>query len=140
MGRVTSIGVNYGVDGSQCQGKGSLETDWLPGGCVLSYRTDLITEAFFPFQGKAYCEDIIHSLLRKRRGTRHWVVPGAQCSIEVPKNDFPDSAWRGAMAARRYYTRLSGGSAWRVRIYGALVRLHWFILHRRDHTKSVDGL
>jgi len=131
MGRVTSIGVNYGVDGVHCQGKPFVETDWLPGGCVLSFRNDLIREMFFPFPGKAYCEDIIHSLLRKRSGMRHWVVPGAQCSIDVLKNDFPDSAWRGAMAARRYYTRLNGGNTWRMGVYSVFLRLHWFLQNKR---------
>lgn len=48
-------------------------TDWLPGGCVACFREDLITEDFYPFNGKAYFEDLIHSHLRRGKGLNHWV-------------------------------------------------------------------
>ena len=131
MGRATSIGVNYGVDWEHCGGTAPFETDWLPGGCVLNYRGDLVLDSFFPFPGKAYCEDNIHSLLRKGKGIRHWVVPEARCVIQVPKHDFPDADWRGSTVARRYCTQLSHGSRVRAEIYSALLRLHWFVLHMR---------
>ena len=139
MGRATSIGVNYGVDWNHCRGKPPVETDWLPGGCVLSFKNDLIREAFFPFPGKAYCEDNIHSLLRKGKGIRHWVVPDARCAIEVPKSDFPDAAWRGSTVVRRYFTQLSHGSRVRAEIYSALLRLHWFVLHMWGRTMKPSG-
>jgi len=139
MGRATSIGVGYGVDWDHCSGKSSVETDWLPGGCVLSYRGDLLLESFFPFSGKAYCEDNIHSLLRKEKGIRHWVVPDARCAIEVPKSDFPDAAWRGSTVARRYCTQLSHGSRVRAEIYSALLRLHWFVLHMWGRIMKPSG-
>jgi glycosyltransferase involved in cell wall biosynthesis len=139
MGRSTSIGVSYGVDCDHCGGKSSVETDWLPGGCVISFRGDLVLDSFFPFPGKAYCEDNIHSLLRKGKGIRHWVVPDARCAIEVPKSDFPDAAWRGSTVARRYCTQLSHGSRWRAEIYSALLRLHWFLLHSWGRTIKPSG-
>jgi len=139
MGRATSIGVNYGVDWNYCRGKPSVETDWLPGGCVLSFKNDLIRDSFFPFPGKAYCEDNIHSLLRKGKGIRHWVVPDARCAIEVPKSDFPDAAWRGSTMARLYCTRLSHGSRWRAEIYSAFLRLHWLVLHMWGRTMKSSG-
>lgn len=139
MGRATSIAVNYGVDWNHCRGKPSVETDWLPGGCVLNYRSDLILDSFFPFAGKAYCEDNIHSLLRKGKGIRHWVVPDARCVIEVPKSDFPDAAWRGSTVARRYSTQLSHGSRVRAEIYSALLRLHWFVLNMWGRTRKPSG-
>lgn len=131
MGRATSIGVGYGVDWRHCSGDQAVKTDWLPGGCALCFRQDLVTEAFFPFTGKAYCEDNIHSLIRRQRGLQHWVLPDARCGIEVPKEDFPDAAWRGTTQARRHYVRLSNGSHWRAAIYGACLRVHWFMLDRR---------
>lgn len=130
-GRVTAIGVNYGVDGSLCNGKKLIDTDWLPGGCVLSFKSDLVQEDFFPFAGKAYCEDIIHSLLRRDRGIRHWAVPAARCFIDVSADSVPDAAWQGAMTARYYYTRLSGGCRLRARLYGGLLWLHWVLLRKK---------
>lgn len=64
MGVVTAIGLCFGVDSNYCSSK-YFETEWLPGGCVLCFREDLIKEDYFPFAGKAYSEDIIHSFLRK---------------------------------------------------------------------------
>ena len=52
---------------------------WLPGGFVLSFKQDLITSNFYPFFGKAYYEDLIHSQLRLRRAIRHYVA----CDIIV---------------------------------------------------------
>jgi len=125
MGRVTAIGVNYGVDGSRCHGKSLIETEWLPGGCVLGFKAELIQENFFPFSGKAYCEDIIHSLLRRRIRVRHLAVPAARCFIDVSEDSFSDAAWQGAVTVRKYYTRLSGGSGWRAKLYAGMLRLHW---------------
>lgn len=131
MGRATSIGVGYGVDWRHCGNEQAVKTDWLPGGCALCFRQDLVTEAFFPFTGKAYCEDNIHSLLRRQRGLQHWVVPNARCSIEVPKEDFPDAAWRGTTRARHHYVRLSNGSRWRASLYSACLRARWFLLDKK---------
>ena len=43
-------------------------TEWLPGCCVLHSTANLVLDSFFPFSGKAYCEDLIHSHLLLSRG------------------------------------------------------------------------
>lgn len=44
------------------------ETEWLIGGCVLHHRKNLILKNYYPFDGKAYSEDLFHSLeLRKNK-------------------------------------------------------------------------
>ena len=48
MGVVTLGGFNYGVNGKY-SGLEPLEVQWLPGGCVLHYKHDLIIESFYPF-------------------------------------------------------------------------------------------
>jgi glycosyltransferase involved in cell wall biosynthesis len=82
MGIITPIGVVYGVDPKYLKGD-SFQTEWLPGGCVLSYKQDLILEPFYPFPGKAYGEDVIHSILRSRQKMSHSILPQSKCSTEI---------------------------------------------------------
>ena len=98
------------------------KVSWLPGGCVLQAREDLVTDAFFPFPGKAYCEDIIHSHHRSVRGTAMYVDTAARCDIEVVYAASKDirsyfRELRGDARARCYYARLTGRSALRLTIY-----------------------
>ena len=36
----------------------------------MCYRENLIFEDYYPFQGKAYFEDVIHSILWKKKGIK----------------------------------------------------------------------
>jgi cellulose synthase/poly-beta-1,6-N-acetylglucosamine synthase-like glycosyltransferase len=119
MGTISPAGVSYGVDEALC-GSDVLETSWVPGGCVLSYREDLVLENFFPFPGKAYCEDLIHSRLRERRGLRMWIDPGAHCHTpEAPAQQFSLKSMADDLRVRRHFVRQYGGST----LYLAL----WFL-------------
>jgi glycosyltransferase involved in cell wall biosynthesis len=81
MGTISKSGVSYGIDINFMKNE-IVETEWLAGGCVLHYKHDIITEDFYPFTGKAYCEDIIHSILLKRNGIKLWVTKSAICNLE----------------------------------------------------------
>ena len=123
MGTVTSIGTSYGVDDRYCNSKVSFATEWLPGGCLLSFKEDLVTDNFFPFTGKAFCEDLIHSYLRVKKGIQHYVIPSARCLIEFA---FPESKNTSVLAqrkAQRYYVSLIDGSFVRLYFYEKLVSL-----------------
>ena len=39
----------------------------MPGGCILFRRNELIKKNFYPYEGKAYCEDILHSILLREK-------------------------------------------------------------------------
>jgi glycosyltransferase involved in cell wall biosynthesis len=118
MGAITVIGTNYGVDSRYC-GTEPFETQWLPGACVLCYKEDLVTENYFPFSGKAYCEDVIHSHLRKNNRIHHWIIPEARCFIDAPVPENSVKSITAENRARRYFLKLSGGPAWRLAIYEA---------------------
>jgi cellulose synthase/poly-beta-1,6-N-acetylglucosamine synthase-like glycosyltransferase len=119
MGTLSPAGVSYGVDEHLCTAQ-AVPAEWLPGGCVLSFREDLVTDAFFPFPGKAYCEDLIHSLLRRQRGLKLWVLPKLYCRTAAPPPQM--LSWkemRADLRARRYVVRLAGGSQLRLALWFA---------------------
>jgi hypothetical protein len=60
--------------------------DWLSGGFVLGYRSELITREFYPFSGKALCEDLIHSQLRSKHGLVHFVATQIPVYTEIFSN------------------------------------------------------
>ena len=59
-----------------------MQLEWLPGGCILHRTDNLITENYFPFSGKAYSEDLIHSLLLKKNEVKLYICNNAIAFIE----------------------------------------------------------
>ena len=49
------------------------EVNWLPGGVLILRVKDLVMEDYFPFEGKAYCEDLIHSFFLKKKGLKLYI-------------------------------------------------------------------
>lgn len=122
MGKVTSLGINYGVDDALCKEE-LFQTDWLPGGCVLSYKEDLVLDQFFPFTGKAYCEDVFHSYYRSLAKTKSWVVTGVKVFIDEPIPEFKKEVVEKVIAIRRKYLQLIDGPQWRLSFYELFCRI-----------------
>ena len=75
-----NFGINkddYGVEGSE------IEVDWQPGGCILHKRENLILDGYFPFSGKAYSEDLMHSFLLRSAGVRLFTCLDSYCYINA---------------------------------------------------------
>lgn len=72
-----------------------LPVQWIPGGCVLHRKRDLITEDFYQWPGKAFAEDLIHSHLLRERGVALYVCLDASCKIDpLPDGPLePDYYW-----------------------------------------------
>lgn len=68
-GTITLAGTNIGVDPSLFL-EDLTESQWLPGGCILHKRENIITDDFYPFKGKAFCEDLYHSFLLQQKEIR----------------------------------------------------------------------
>lgn len=119
MGVISPAGIGYGVDKIHC-GREPYETQWLPGGCVLCHREDLITENYFPFVGKAFSEDLIHSVSWRQRGVRLWMIPNASCMTSVAPMPFSWSPMKADMNAHGFVVQLIGGQMWRLRLWFAL--------------------
>lgn len=85
-GEITNIGINIPVCSSHDQTL--IEAEWLPGGLVIHNKKNLLTNLYFPFPGKAYAEDLIHSYILKKNGVKLYVTPVASAYIEI----FPGSS------------------------------------------------
>ena len=46
----------------------NFKTRWLPGGCILFKKKDLILENYYSYPGKAFDEDLLHSVLLRKKG------------------------------------------------------------------------
>lgn len=122
MGRVSPAGTNFGVDVTRCSDE-LMPTDWLPGGCVLHYRNELVTEDFYPFPGKAFCEDLMHSHLLQEKGVRLWVVRDARCSTSDPMIPSDRDSLARDTRARIHYNRIRGLGTGRLKLWVALSAL-----------------
>lgn len=120
-GKITEAGTNVGIDPAGADQE-IFAVDWVAGGCVMHRRENLILENFYPFAGKAYCEDIIHSHYLKSRGIELIVSAKATCWVECsPLWDHSWSAFLRGLAfdfkARQFFVRLTSRSQWRMGIF-----------------------
>ena len=80
-GAVSLSGVGFGLNfNDKTQDK--TQSEWLPGGCILHRSDDLVTQDYFPFSGKAYSEDLMHSFLLRENGVKLYVCNKAIAYIE----------------------------------------------------------
>ena len=87
-GMISLSGVGFGLDFND-KAEDKTESEWLPGGCILHRSQNLITQDYFPFAGKAYSEDLMHSHLLRENGVKLYVCNNAIAYIEeIP---YPDS-------------------------------------------------
>jgi len=121
MGAVSRAGAEFGCDPSLIK-EGVLDVEWVPGGCVIYFRENLITENFFPYEGKAYCEDLLHSHYLIKKGVRLKVDFSARCSLEnVSTANYGIKEFINSISAdyrvRKYFVRLSSRSYLRMHLY-----------------------
>lgn len=110
-GKIDKSGSAIGID-PKSENRELYEVEWLAGGCVMHYRENLILENFYPLEGKAYCEDIIHSYHLIKRGIKLLVDAGALCSLELvySSSNGPRIFLKNLAAdfrARKYFMQLS---------------------------------
>ena len=138
MGTVTACGFNFGVDYNRC-GPEPFEAQWLPGGCVLHCKDGLVKDSYYPFPGKAYCEDLLHSFLLKQKGIRLWVLPRTFCQAEMIDSGWDWAATKADYKARRHFLMMNGGQVWRMRICYLRSIVKRLILNRKkDFAATVN--
>jgi glycosyltransferase involved in cell wall biosynthesis len=116
MGKITKIGLSYGVDFEYIN-ESIYEVEWLPGGCVLSHKQDLILDGFYPFPGKAFSEDVIHSILRSSNNINHYVKSSAFVETVVEEDKFLWKDFKSEFKARHYIVQMINGSIFRLYIW-----------------------
>jgi GT2 family glycosyltransferase len=80
-GKITASGLNMGIFHNEVD-KRLFESDWVPGGCLAHKKCNLILENYYPFDGKAYFEDVYHSVLLRNKSVKLFVDNKAICLIE----------------------------------------------------------
>lgn len=126
-GEVTRSGMNIGLNAFTANNRYS-EVEWLPGGCVVHRKENLVLFDYFPFKGKAYYEDVIQSLHLQKKGIKLLIDKQAVAGID-PYEIVSFSAWQPVTDFKKYYryrkhvVDLQGGSI----IYLLMDGLYTFI-------------
>ena len=105
MGTISRIGNNYGVDPKYMFNE-IFETDWLPGGCILHYKKNLYLNNYYPFTGKAYCEDLIHSYFLRNNKIRLYVLKKSHCFTEIPYLPSSFEELKKYLNVQKYFTKI----------------------------------
>lgn len=121
MGKIDHSGIPYAIDRRFTRGASLVEAEWLPGGCVICHQADLVLDNYYPFTGKAYSEDVIHSLLWRKRGVRLWVASDISIGTHIAPMPATFKSILADYRARAYVVVLNDGNIWRCRI--------WFLLY-----------
>lgn len=58
-------------------------SEWIPGGCVMHLKKNLILSNFFPYTGKAYCEDLFHSIALRKNNIKLYYHKNAKAFLEI---------------------------------------------------------
>jgi len=115
-GKISLAGTNFGVDFGEVEGN-LIEVDWQPGGCVLHNRNNLILQDFYPYRGKAYSEDLMHSLLLRRSGVTLVVIRDAICMTGINLRLFKAKDILADIKSRSHFVKMANLSSIRMSIY-----------------------
>lgn len=80
-GGISRAGINVGINVLN-KNERYTAVEWLPGGCVIHRKKNLILYNYFPFQGKAYYEDVIQSVYLKNKNITLLIDQSAICGID----------------------------------------------------------
>lgn len=83
MGKVSKSGTNFGVDYFFLK-KTEIQVEWIPGGCSMHHRNNLYLSDYYPFKGKAYYEDLMHSNILIKRNIKLFIIKNAICETDFP--------------------------------------------------------
>jgi len=93
------------------------QTEWLSGGCILHYSDNLIKYNYFPFTGKAYAEDLIHSRLLRDNKVKLFVCHNARTWIDYEPYSSSIGDFYKQYKATKYSTLMYDRSITRLNLY-----------------------
>lgn len=106
MGLVDRGGIPYAIDKFFLRNNEPVEVEWLPGGCIICHRNNLILDDYYPFGGKAYSEDLIHSLMWREKDIKLFIDPNIYVYTEVDLEIKNFNSLYHEFRARNYYLNL----------------------------------
>jgi hypothetical protein len=117
-------GVDFDID---CN---FIESKWLYGGCVLHCKSNLVLENYFPFKGKAYCEDLIHSAALRNKEINLFFMPKAIAYFKIDSyiTYGPRVFMRHLLSdfrARKYYNEYVGVKSNRIYFFYLIMVLNY---------------
>jgi glycosyltransferase involved in cell wall biosynthesis len=120
-GKIDRSGTPIGVDAKNSDTE-LLDIEWLAGGCIIHRKENLLVSNFYPFKGKAFGEDVIHSILIKDKGIKLLIETKASCSLEIiPSSNYSLKEFlaniRADYKVRRYYLALISRKSIRIYLY-----------------------
>ena len=116
MGKLSLGGVNFGVN-FNFTNEINYPCDWLAGGCVLHHSDQVYLDNFYPFEGKAYSEDLFHSFYLKKSGINLYSNTKTFCHLDWPPEHRTRLVQREEKNVLKYFIKLSGRSLFRFKIY-----------------------
>jgi len=142
-GRLDKSGSHVGFDPKHAEGT-VLEVECLAGGCIMHHRKNLVLEDFYPFAGKAYYEDIVHSWHLRQKGISLKVDSMARCWLEPdPVADVGPIAYLRYLAVnlehRKYVLRLYSRRSPRIYLFYVANYLSYLWKKLRSTGKSSQG-
>lgn len=116
MGKISKIGSGFGYDPESTSAELN-RTEWIAGGCTLHHKSSLIFKNYFPYAGKAYGEDLLHSVELTNSGVKLFNVKSAVCFIEKPVLNRETYSLRADYKVRLYLNELRSVGKFRVHIW-----------------------
>lgn len=118
-GRIGRAGISMGVP--EEPGNWS-DLGWLPGGCVLHRKKNLVLYDFYPFKGKAFVEDLFHSVILRKNKIRLMRCGDAACDVDFSSGVMRDVGglfrlYRAYARALRKLLDETGGSRFYLYMY-----------------------
>lgn len=116
LGNITSLGCAFGINYSNRMYL--YPTEWLPGGCILYHKKNSISKFPIKYRGKSYCEDIIHSMIRRKKNLKHFVARDSKIMTDkISYNNFNIKEIFNEFIARRSLLNYTKGNIFRFYIW-----------------------
>ena len=111
-GKISLTGLNMNFD---INNKNLYEVDWLPGGCILHSKNNLILDNYYPYKGKSYSEDLFLSAKLKENKIKLFHCTKSKSYFNTKKkykNNFLYKIYEVILNLRSmfYYINIYGGS------------------------------
>ena len=109
---ITKAGTGFGFEKKNIS-ESLINVDWLSGGCIIHKKHNLILDNYLPYDGKSYCEDLIHSFLLNKKGIKLYLNNRAKClhkdSFNIYKLSFIDffDYFVNEYKNRKYFVKLA---------------------------------